>query len=194
MHPIPPPFPTIKYKPGAESGSSVAFSLGDAQPNPLPCPSVSGTMSLDPQGSPTVGRDPTSVRRLSSEGCDLRRPINTAKAKAAWVMVPMGSSSWYVKSAGSPLALPYTHQPQGPKFLTPQPARSTSAHCQVAKPQNQYPYCSFEMGCAPFHCPSLWQVLGHVPPCTTRPMLQRSKGHGPLPGHWGNYEGSLQAL
>lgn len=104
--PHPPSFPPIKYKPGAESGSSVAFSLGDAQPNPLPCLSVSGTMSLDPEGSPTVGRDPTSVRRLSSEGCDLRRPINTAKAKAAWVMVPMGSSSRYVKSAGSPLAPP----------------------------------------------------------------------------------------
>lgn len=114
MHPIPPPFPPIKYKPGAESGSSVAFSLGDAQPNPLLCPSVSGTMSLNPEGSPTVGRDPTSVRRLSSEGCDLRRPSNTAKAEAAWVMVPMGSSSWYVKSAGSPLAPRIPTSPRTP--------------------------------------------------------------------------------
>lgn len=119
MHPIPPPFPPIKYKPGAESGSSVAFSLGDAQPNPLPCPSVSGTLSLNPEGSPTAGRDPSSVRRLSSEGCDLRRPINTAKAEAAWVMVPMGSSSRYMKSAGSPLALPTPTSPRGPSSSNP---------------------------------------------------------------------------
>lgn len=41
--------------------------------------------------------------------------------------------------------------------------------------------------------PSLWQAQGHVPPCTTRPMLQRSKGHSPVPGHWGNYEGPVAA-
>lgn len=50
------------------------------------------------------------------------------------------------------------------------------------------------MGCTPFHFPSLWQAQGHIPPCTTRPVLQRSKGHSPVPGQWGNYEGSLQAL
>lgn len=135
MHPIPPPFPPIKYKPGAVSGSSVAFSLGDAQPNPLPCPSVSGTMSLDPEGSPTAGRDPTSVRRLSSEGCDLRRPINTAKAKAAWVMVPMGSSSRYMKSAGSPLAPPTPNGLRGPSSSHPnQPgALQLIAKCQNPK-------------------------------------------------------------
>lgn len=110
MHPHP---PTIKYKPGAESGSSVAFSLGDAQPNPLLCPPALGTVSPNPEGGPVVGRALTSVWRLSSEGCDLRRPINTAKAKAAWVTVPMGSSSWYVNTAGSPPAPPALTSPGG---------------------------------------------------------------------------------
>lgn len=38
----PPPLPTIKYKPGAQSSSSVAFSLGDAQPNRPWSPSARG--------------------------------------------------------------------------------------------------------------------------------------------------------
>lgn len=65
------------------------------------------------RAAPQRGEIPP-VRRLLSEGCDLRRPINTAKAKVAWVMVPMGSSSRYMKSAGSPLAPPTPTGPRGP--------------------------------------------------------------------------------
>lgn len=194
MHPIPPPSPPIKYKPGAESGSSVAFSLGDAQPNPLLCPSVSGTMSLDPEGSPIAGRDPTSGRRLSSEGCDLRRPINTAKAKAAWVMVPMGSSSRYVKSAGSPLAPPTPTGPRGP---------SSSHHNQsgalqlIAKWQN--PKTNILIALLGWDVPhSTVQACGrHRDMFLPVQPGQCSKGARDtvlVPGHWWNYEGSLQAL
>ncbi|XP_009639966.1 acid-sensing ion channel 4-like [Egretta garzetta] len=50
------------------------------------------------------GRPPRQGGLPLSEGCDLRRPIDTAKAEAAWVTVPMGSSSRYVNTAGSPPA------------------------------------------------------------------------------------------
>lgn len=165
MHPISPPFPPIKYKPGAESGSSVTFSLGDAQPNPLPCPSVSGTTSLNPEGSPTAGRDPTSVRRLSSEGCDLRRPINTAKAEAAWVMVPMGSSSRYVKSAGTPLAPPTHTSPRGqvPHTPTSQEHSSSLPSGKTPKPTSlllfwdgMYPIPLSKLVAGTGTCPSLY--------------------------------------
>lgn len=81
------------------------FLLRRCTAKPSAMPTKLGT------ASPVARRALTSVRRLSYEGCDLRRPIDTAKAEAAWVTVPMGSSSWIVNTAGSPLAPPVPTSP-----------------------------------------------------------------------------------
>lgn len=65
--------------------------------------------------------------RLLSEGCDLPCPTDTAKAEAARVRVPMGSSSRYTNTAGALPAPPGDAAPPRPG------SRGRSGSCLPAK-------------------------------------------------------------
>lgn len=110
--PPPPPLPTIKYEPGAESGSSVAFSLGDAQPNPLPCPPSRAPNPPPPREAPAAGRAPT-VRGLrpptSYRYCEGRSGLGHGSH---------GEQLTVREYSRIPSGTPYAQQPGGPGLPT----------------------------------------------------------------------------